>query len=95
MPRYVVERTFPDGLGIPVDDDGAQICLGVVDRNADDGVTWIHSYVSERSLEDLLRLRRPDARGDPQGRAPQRPPRRPDHAGQRARPVLLSLASLR
>jgi hypothetical protein len=46
MPRYVVERTFPEGLMIPVDDAGAQICLGVVDLNADDGVTWIHSYVS-------------------------------------------------
>ncbi|HVP75795.1 MAG TPA: DUF4242 domain-containing protein [Gaiellaceae bacterium] len=47
MPRYVVERTFPDGLTIPVDSEGAQMCLTVVGRNADDGVTWIHSYVSE------------------------------------------------
>ena len=46
MPRYVVERTFPEGLGIPVDAAGAQICLGVVERNADHGVTWIHSYVT-------------------------------------------------
>jgi Protein of unknown function (DUF4242) len=47
MPRYVVERTFPDGLHIPVDAQGAATCLAVVDRNADDGVTWIHSYVSD------------------------------------------------
>jgi len=47
MPRYVVERTFPNGLQIPVDLSGAQICQTVVDRNADDGVTWVHSYVSE------------------------------------------------
>jgi Protein of unknown function (DUF4242) len=47
MPRYVVERTFPDGLSIPVDAQGADICLGVVDLNADDGVTWVHSYVSD------------------------------------------------
>ena len=46
MPRYVVERTFPEGLGIPVDAAGAEICLGVVERNADHGVTWIHSYVT-------------------------------------------------
>jgi len=46
MPRYVVERTFPDGLQIPADAEGARICLDVVDRNADDGVTWVHSYVS-------------------------------------------------
>ena len=47
MPRYVVERTFAEGLRIPVNDEGAQVCLSVVDRNADEGVTWIHSYVSE------------------------------------------------
>jgi hypothetical protein len=47
MPRYVVERTFAEGLVIPVDADGAELCLGVVDRNADEGVTWIHSYVSD------------------------------------------------
>src|SRR5262245_46508575 len=47
MPRYMVERTFPDGLRIPVTEEGAAACLGVVGRNADLGVTWIHSYVSE------------------------------------------------
>ena len=47
MPRYIVERTFPDGLEIPVTAEGAQVCLNVVDNNADEGVTWVHSYVSE------------------------------------------------
>lgn len=47
MPRYVVERTFPDGLRIPVNAEGAGVCLQVVDRNADEGVTWIHSYVTD------------------------------------------------
>ena len=47
MPRYMVERTFPDGLRIPTTDEGAATCLGVVDRNADVGVTWVHSYVGE------------------------------------------------
>jgi hypothetical protein len=47
MPRYLVERTFPEGLQIPVSEEGASICLTVVDHNADDGVTWVHSYVSE------------------------------------------------
>jgi hypothetical protein len=46
MPRYMVERTFPDGLNIPADDSGAKTCLAVVDTNAGDGVTWVHSYVS-------------------------------------------------
>jgi hypothetical protein len=47
MPRYVVERTFPGGLWIPPEGDGAALCLAVVERNADEGVTWVHSYVSE------------------------------------------------
>jgi hypothetical protein len=47
MPRYVVERTFPDGLRIPAGGNGAARCLAVVERNADEGVTWVHSYVSE------------------------------------------------
>jgi hypothetical protein len=47
MPRYVIERDFPDGLIIPVDAGGAEACLGVVEKNADQGVTWIHSYVSQ------------------------------------------------
>ena len=46
MPRYVVQRTFPDGLLIPVDEQGTKTCLNVVDTNADSGVTWVHSYVS-------------------------------------------------
>ena len=47
MARYLVERTFPDGLAIPVTQEGAEACLGVVGRNAALGVTWVHSYVSE------------------------------------------------
>jgi hypothetical protein len=47
MPRYVVERTFPEGLEIPVTNGGADVCRTVVERNAQEGVTWVHSYVSE------------------------------------------------
>lgn len=47
MPRYLVERTFPQGLGIPATEEGATLCLNVVGNNAEDGVTWIHSYVSD------------------------------------------------
>lgn len=46
MPRYVVERTFPKGLQIPVTEDGARFCLTIVEQNAELGVTWIHSFVS-------------------------------------------------
>ena len=47
MPRYVIERTFPDGLHIPANSEGAATTRGVVSRNADHGVTWLHTYVSE------------------------------------------------
>lgn len=47
MPRYLVERTFANGLGIATDDTGAATCLEVVERNANAGVTWVHSYVTE------------------------------------------------
>jgi hypothetical protein len=47
MPRYVVERTFPEGLQIPGGAEGAELLLGVVRANAEEGVTWVHSYVSE------------------------------------------------
>jgi hypothetical protein len=46
MPRYIVERTFPDGLEIPVTETGAEAMLAVVGVNAQDGVTWLHSYVT-------------------------------------------------
>jgi uncharacterized protein DUF4242 len=47
MPRYMVERTFKGSLEIPVNAEGAKVCMAVVGTNAGDGVTWVHSYVSE------------------------------------------------
>ena len=46
MTRYLVQRTFPEGLEIPVDHTGAETSGKVVTGNAGHGVTWIHSYVS-------------------------------------------------
>ncbi len=46
MPRYLVERTFPEGLDIPISDEGIKGVQTVVDNNSDEGVTWVHSYVS-------------------------------------------------
>jgi hypothetical protein len=43
----MVQRTFPEGLHIPVADGGVDICRAVVERNAAEGVTWISSFVSE------------------------------------------------
>ncbi|TVR93482.1 MAG: DUF4242 domain-containing protein, partial [Trueperaceae bacterium] len=47
MPRYVIERRFPEGLAIPANAEGAATCLNVVDRIAEHGVHWVHSYVSD------------------------------------------------
>ena len=47
MPRYLVERSFPDGLGITADAAGAEACRSVVRNNAEDGVTWVQSLVSQ------------------------------------------------
>jgi len=46
MPRYIVQRTFPQGLRIAVADGGEDTCRAVIDRNTEEGVTWVHSYVS-------------------------------------------------
>lgn len=51
MPRYLVQRSWPAGLAIPTNAEGAKSCLGVVDNNAAQGVTWVTSYVaSDKSL---------------------------------------------
>ena len=46
MPRYIVERTFHDGLRISLDEAGARACTDVVGANAAHGVTRVQSYVS-------------------------------------------------
>jgi hypothetical protein len=46
MPRYLVQRHFPEGLHIPLDPQGAKTCESVAGTNAELGVTWLHSYVS-------------------------------------------------
>ena len=45
MPRYLVERTFPDELSLPGPHQEAQARLIFAENNALDGVTWVHSYV--------------------------------------------------
>lgn len=46
MPRYMVERVFPDGLQVPVDASGAEALGKIIKTNGEQGVTWVHSYVS-------------------------------------------------
>lgn len=49
MPRYLVERSFPDGLDIPINDNGRTAVASVIATNADLGVNWVHSYVGDDS----------------------------------------------
>jgi hypothetical protein len=46
MPRYLVQRIFPEGLSIPADGEGAKACGRVIAGNTEGGVTWIQSFVS-------------------------------------------------
>ncbi len=46
MPRYLVERSFVDGLSIPSTADGAEVVRYVIHNNAELDVTWVHSYVT-------------------------------------------------
>jgi hypothetical protein len=45
MPRYLVERTFAKGFHVGT--ESADACVAVVEHNAEERVTWLHSYVSE------------------------------------------------
>jgi hypothetical protein len=46
MPRYLVEQTFPDTIEFLAGNDRAKVFQAIIATNMDDGVTWIHSYVS-------------------------------------------------
>ena len=46
MPRYLIKRTFPDRFEAPAD-NGSDTWTKVISRNAEEGVTWLHSYVSD------------------------------------------------
>jgi hypothetical protein len=42
----MVQRTFPQGLNIPINEDGIKGVQSVIAANGTEGVTWVHSYVS-------------------------------------------------
>lgn len=46
MPRYLVERSFRDGLEVPPGPEGRKLLLSMIACNSDRRVTWVHSYVS-------------------------------------------------
>ncbi len=46
MPRYLVERTYPDRFDIPLNEEGQQRCQAIIDNDALEQVTWLYSYVT-------------------------------------------------
>jgi hypothetical protein len=46
VPRYLVERSFPESLDIPPGPHGHKLLASIIACNGDRNVTWIHSYVS-------------------------------------------------
>jgi len=47
MPRYLIERLFPDGFPIASTERGRAECRRIAARNAELGVTWVHSCVAD------------------------------------------------
>jgi hypothetical protein len=45
MPRYLIERTFPDRIDLPGPETGNPDRQVFIENNAVDGVTWVQSYV--------------------------------------------------
>ena len=47
MPRYLVVRKFADGLGLPpTTAEGAASYARIVERNMEERVSWVQSFVS-------------------------------------------------
>ena len=46
MKRFLVERTWPDGIHIPLDNKGNGICQSIISNNSEEKVFWVHSYVT-------------------------------------------------
>lgn len=60
MPRYVIERTFPTGLKLPITEEGARIARRIVQHNAERGVTWIFSFVNREKTKTFCVYDAPD-----------------------------------
>ena len=57
MHRYLVERTFPDGLDLPDGEERAQLFASIGATNAAEGATWLHTGMSPMLLvQAVVRL---------------------------------------
>jgi hypothetical protein len=94
MPRYVVERTFPEGLYIPVETT-ARTVAHRDQRNAEENVTWLHSYVSDDKRRTFCVCDAPSPKAILKADGRNAPPVEPDYPGTGARPLLLQVRCLR
>lgn len=46
MPRFIVQRTYSQGFYVIPNENGARQLQATISRNAERGVTWLHSYVT-------------------------------------------------
>jgi hypothetical protein len=53
MPRYLVERTYPDQFAIPIDHGGVERCQVNIDNDTLEHVTWLLSYVTLDKLKSI------------------------------------------
>ena len=51
MARFLVERNFPDGLAIPMNADGTQVCLTVIGNDA-----WIGATIDNSNDPSIVGL---------------------------------------
>ncbi len=58
-PRYIVERTFPEGLHIPVAAHGAALCRTLSQRNAEQGCHLAALLCERQQKAHILRLQGP------------------------------------
>lgn len=61
MPRFIVQRTYPQGLRFTPNDNGARELQAVISRNAERGVTWLSSFVTRDRSRMFCIYEGPDA----------------------------------
>jgi hypothetical protein len=53
MKRYLVERSYPEAVELPINEKGCLIVQDVVSKNTEEQVVWIHSYVSADKMKSF------------------------------------------
>ena len=73
-PGTSLSTPSPEGLHVPVAADGAELCRTVTQRNAEQDVTWVHSYVSDDKRRTFCVYDAPSPKGTRKAAAPKELP---------------------